>query len=508
MRAAALTVALALSSGSAVANYDGSLDTTLTPPFGADPYYGVPGLFDYEVNLGGSGVYLNDDTAAAVAVQVDGKIVVAGFSWNNYVGTDQNACVLERFNEDGSTDTAFGSNGRVVQDFTPQSGENDCYFVALALEGDGDIVAVGNLYDATHGERALIERFLPSGQRDTTFGTNGSGYVVLADDTAFSAIVADVDGWLYAAGRHKLTGFSDYDFYLGAFEPDGTLHYDRGFYFDLGADHDDRASALVLQKNICVGFVCTPHDELYVVGTANNTPYPDGLANHDCAILAYTREAGEQFDLDSGFNGTGAESIDETWSQGSGPNEGDNYCHAAVSRNGYGVLAGGETYGDYSGVGDASYASVISVDASGVYQYGPLQGFGYFASGIYNGIWAMAREPGGKVVGAGYGGSSDPDHQPSDVGLLRVNTDGTSVDCSFGNVICAAMLSLDGLGGLLPHQREWATAVALDNRGRIVFVGPRSVIYGVDEDYDWIVGRLVTSDEIFRDGVDGIVPPT
>ncbi len=101
VRAAALIVALALSPGSALANYDGSLDTTLTPPLGADPYYGVPGLFDYEVNLGGSGVYLNDDTAAAVAVQVDGKIIVAGYSWNNYVGTDQNACVIERFNEDG-----------------------------------------------------------------------------------------------------------------------------------------------------------------------------------------------------------------------------------------------------------------------------------------------------------------------------------------------------------------------------------------------------------------------
>src|SRR5262249_15581726 len=112
VRVATLMVALALSHGSALANYDGSLDTTLTPPPGADPYYGVPGLFDYEVNLGGSGTYLNDDTAAAVAVQVDGKIVVAGYSWNDYVGTDQNACVIERFNEDGSTDTAFGSNGR------------------------------------------------------------------------------------------------------------------------------------------------------------------------------------------------------------------------------------------------------------------------------------------------------------------------------------------------------------------------------------------------------------
>ena len=87
--ALALAAALAMSPG--WANYDGTLDTTLDPPLGADPFYGVPGLFDYEVNLGGDGTYLNDDTPTAVAVQADGKIVVAGYSWNNYFGTDQNA---------------------------------------------------------------------------------------------------------------------------------------------------------------------------------------------------------------------------------------------------------------------------------------------------------------------------------------------------------------------------------------------------------------------------------
>ena len=505
--ALALAAALAMSPGWAGSNYDGTLDTTLDPPLGADPFYGIPGLFDYEVNLGGDGTYLNDDTPTAVAVQVDGKIVVAGYSWNNYFGTDQNACVLERFNEDGTADSGFGTNGRMVENFTPQGGGNDCYLTGLALEGDGGIIAVGNLDDATHGERALIERFIADGHRDTAFG-NGNGYVVLDDNTAFSAVVADVDGWIYAGGRHKLSGFADYDFYFGAFEPDGTLHYDRGFYFDLGADHDDRASAMVLQRNVCTGGLCVPHDELYLVGTANNVPYGDGLANHDCAIVAYSRVSGSQFDVDSGFNGGGAETIDQPWANGSGPREGDNYCHAATSRTGYGVVAGGEDYGDWSGVGDASLYSTFLIDVDGNWKSGELAAFEYLGSGIYNGIWAMVREPNGKIVTAGYGGSGDADHQPSDVGLMRLNADNVLTDCSFGNVHCGAMLSLDGLGGLLPHQREWATALALDNRGHIIFVGPRSVIYGVDEDYDWMIGRLVTSDEIFRDSLDGIVPPT
>ena len=68
--------------------------------------------------------------------------------------------------------------------------------------------------------------------------------------------------------------------------------------------------------------------------------------------------------------------------------------------------------------------------------------------------------------------------------MICFNSD-FSRDSTFGNRGAGlAILSLDGLGGLLPLQREWATALALDNHGHIVLTGERSVIYGVDSDYD------------------------
>src|SRR5262249_16807199 len=61
----------------------------------------------------------SDDEAFAVAIQPDGKIVVAGFSTAN--GSADFA--LARYNVDGSLDSTFGNGGKVLTDFT--SGSDD-----------------------------------------------------------------------------------------------------------------------------------------------------------------------------------------------------------------------------------------------------------------------------------------------------------------------------------------------------------------------------------------------
>ncbi len=496
----------------ALANYDGTLDSSLDPTLGAPPFYGVPGLFQYLIDLGGTGQYIDNDYVAATVVQVDGKILAAGFSWNTFQGTDQNACVLTRFNADGTLDGGFGGvgHGRIVVNFSPAVGENDCYFSAIAQQGDGRIVVAGNTTVATHGERGVVFRYNANGSPDTTFNNGGSGnYVIAGDNTAFSSVVIDADGTVLAAGHGIQDGASDADFFLEAWSgTNGNAIYWRSHAFDLGADDDDRSYAMVLQKNVCIGQLCAPHDELYLVGSANNTAYADGLANHDCAVVAYTRTQGDSgFFLDSGFAGSGAETFDFPEDS----NEGDNICRAALSRPGYGVIIGGENYFISTLGGPPGLASVFAlaeVDPNGgVILHHAFDTFQELsAPGIFNGIFAMAHEPNGKLIVTGYAGTSNANHQPSDVGVMRFNAN-FSPDSSFGNDgLGLAILSLDGLGGLPAGQREWATALALDNRGHIVVTGERSRIFGVLEDYDWLVGRLDTSDEIFRDGLDGVVP--
>ncbi len=74
------------------------------------------------------------DEAYAVAIQSDGKIVVAG---TTYIGTTHDFTLL-RLNADVTPDTSFGM-GIVITDF----GYED-YGNAMAIDSDGKIVVVGH----------------------------------------------------------------------------------------------------------------------------------------------------------------------------------------------------------------------------------------------------------------------------------------------------------------------------------------------------------------------------
>ncbi|MBC8873188.1 MAG: VCBS repeat-containing protein, partial [Planctomycetes bacterium] len=71
------------------------------------------------------------ESARAVALQPDGKIVVVG-------GFDSDNMAVRRFNSDGSLDTAFGSGGQATVDF---GGQDEAF--GVAVQSDGGIVAAG-----------------------------------------------------------------------------------------------------------------------------------------------------------------------------------------------------------------------------------------------------------------------------------------------------------------------------------------------------------------------------
>jgi uncharacterized delta-60 repeat protein len=114
------------------------------------------------------------ERARAVAIQTDGKIVVAGEAT---VPSGDLAVALVRYNADGTLDTTFGTGGKV---FGPAV-LGRAFDVAILA--DSRIVVAG---DAPVGNIAddfgdfLLARFQANGVLDTTFGTNG---VVVHDMT-------------------------------------------------------------------------------------------------------------------------------------------------------------------------------------------------------------------------------------------------------------------------------------------------------------------------------------
>ena len=96
--------------------------------------YGPNGKPDKKFGTGGQALYEFDRTAgaAALALQPDGKIVLAG----HY---DYDDFAVVRANADGSRDTTFGAGGLTR---TPFSRAMDVAY-AVALQPDGQIVAAG-----------------------------------------------------------------------------------------------------------------------------------------------------------------------------------------------------------------------------------------------------------------------------------------------------------------------------------------------------------------------------
>ena len=78
----------------------------------------------------------DDDQAYAVAIQADGKIVLAGRAHSEDSHYD---FALARYNADGSLDTSFGTGGKVVTDF----GTDDDQARGIVIQPDGKIVLAG-----------------------------------------------------------------------------------------------------------------------------------------------------------------------------------------------------------------------------------------------------------------------------------------------------------------------------------------------------------------------------
>jgi uncharacterized delta-60 repeat protein len=174
--------------------------------------YNPDGTLDTSFGSGGSTQPTGGD-AHALVLQSDGKIVLAG-----------SVCYpcafgLARYNADGSLDTTFGSDGRASASFSPSASFNDFGAMAVALQGDGKLVAAGNAGSLFGGNAFGIARFNSDGSLDGTFGSAGLAianfYYWEQADARAVAIQAD--------GKIVVGGSAAGQFVLARFNPDGTL---------------------------------------------------------------------------------------------------------------------------------------------------------------------------------------------------------------------------------------------------------------------------------------------
>lgn len=171
------------------------------------------------------------DYARSVAMQPDGRIVVAGTACaepSGYcgLGTSRFSFALARFMPDGAIDTSFGVDGKATTIF----GNHQDTAYSVAIQPDGGIVAAGTSVNFGLSTMYIaLARYKPDGSLDETFGDGGK--VLTLASTGLSAAAYSValqsDGRIVVAGQSEYPDYT-HGFGLVRYNPDGSLDISFG----------------------------------------------------------------------------------------------------------------------------------------------------------------------------------------------------------------------------------------------------------------------------------------
>ena len=238
-----------------------------------------------------------------IALQADGKIVVAGYVLNP-VG-DRSRFAVARFDVDGTLDPSFGGDGIVRTVF--RTGE-ECYESArsVVVQADGKIVAVGVSsckrsapVDAAETDSLFaLARYNGDGTLDTTFGDNGTVMTSFGDPAHCNAqaegAALEPDGKIVAAGVAACWKESDDSrFAVARYDTDGAL--DTSF-----SDDGMVKTNFTPQYDKLTDVAVQPDGKIVVSGTAAYwiVEIPDALEER-AALARYNLDG----TLDSTFGG-------------------------------------------------------------------------------------------------------------------------------------------------------------------------------------------------------------
>jgi uncharacterized delta-60 repeat protein len=409
-----------------------------------------PGSLDLTFNGTGfkfDGFGGGDDWGRDAVVQPDGKIVVAGYSYN--VSVEHSDVAVARYNPDGTYDNTFGTNGRVVTAVTAAADQA----LSVALQTDGKIVIAG-FTTGPAGRDFLVVRYKANGAIDTSFGNGGKvvtpivvgfttsqdqaydiaiqpdGKIVVAGTAGlYSAIVrynsnGSLDG-TFGGGVLAITPANGMQIFALAIQADGRiitggvseeafalLRYNTDGTPDATFDGDGAVITHIFDRAVIYSLAIQPDGKIVAGGTSITGNVNSG--NYDFALARYNTDGS----LDTGFDGDGKfttgllgqEELKSVAIQADGKivaagatnPEGDQPTFAVLRCNANGSLD--NTFGG---------AGKISTILTGDDFYG------------FDQAYSVVLQPDGKIVAAGisrYGGDN--------FAAVRYNSDG-SLDAGF-----------------------------------------------------------------------------
>ena len=377
------------------------------------PVAAAPGDLDTTFGTGGkvtTAIGNSSDNGRSVVIQPDGKIIVAGYSYNS--GYD---FALVRYNTNGSLDTSFSGTGKV----TTAIGTGDDFGKSVAMQPDGKIIVVGYSRIGSNYDFE-VARYHSNGGLDTSFNVTGKVITDIGISTEGPLSVA-----IQPDGKIIVAGYSNHSIALVRYHANGSL--DTSFN-GTGKVTTAGAGGLVAIQ---------PDGKIIVAGAFSNGN------NSDFALLRYNTNGS----LDTSFNGTGM----VTTAIGSGT---DASTSVALQSDGKIVVAGWSSNGSnedfalvrYTGSGalDSSFGSGGKVTTP----IGANDDRGY----------SVTVQSDGKIAVAGYSFNGSN----YDFALVRY-TAGGALDPSFG--------SGGRVTTAIGNSTDFCYSVAIQLDGRIIVAG-------------------------------------
>jgi len=157
----------------------------------------------------------SEDSARAIAIQTDGKILVAGKAHRRYEGD----VAIVRYKPDGMVDHSFGVKGKVRKQFGKDEERIGSAVRSIAIQPDGKIVVGINLYQhGTNWVEGRLMRYNPNGSLDHTFGTGG----LTAVNKDVGSVALQKDGKILFCGGAYDESMSRYVIIVGRRNRDGS----------------------------------------------------------------------------------------------------------------------------------------------------------------------------------------------------------------------------------------------------------------------------------------------
>jgi len=349
-----------------------------------------------------------DDFARAMVLQTDGKIVVAGSSYN---GSNQDVALV-RYNTDGSLDTSFDTDGKVTTDI----GAGDDFAYGVTVQADGKIVIDGWSYNGTDTDVA-VARYNTNGSLDTTFDTDGKVTTPIAGNDYGYGVAIQADGKIVVTGTNLNAGTELF----------AQLRYNTNGSLDTSFDTDGIVTtAMGAGDAVSYGVVIQPDGKIVVAGQAYSG------VDDDFALARYNTNGS----LDTTFDTDGKllTSVGKVGTGTAGAGNGGNWAYSMVLQADGKIIVAGKAYSS-TNIGKidfalARYTTTGSLDTS------------------FNSTGALTT-----TIGAGYEAFSSIALQ-SDGRIVAVGRSNNGTDDDFAVMQFDAVQLSDFASG----SADWATA--------------------------------------------------